>query len=262
MDFLIKSKRLYFKIEKVLLKPYYVMADIYLRHNNYVFSPSCMRSRFYLPYVKNDMIQKYIFRWSRYYEQKNLDYICKVWDNGIVGDTIKNTIILDIGANIGNHTLYYINECNAMYVYCFEPVKDIFFILCKNMEINNVHNVNLIEAGVGEHSCMGEISHFDIRNTGGTTIDVSGEGSIKIVSIDELNITDRIGLVKIDVEGLELSVIKGMMKTLKRDKPFITIEIRHSYFKDISNLLVAMDYKCVILKNYKEYSDCLFYSIS
>lgn len=48
----------------------------------------------------------------------------------------ENKIVVDIGANIGNHTVFFANVCKAKKVYSFEPQEKVFEILKKNVEIN------------------------------------------------------------------------------------------------------------------------------
>lgn len=248
-------------IKRALIAPYFFCVDIFLRRKGYVFISNKMRSKFYIPYVKTDFIQRYIFRKERYFEQDNLDYICNEWNRGIVKNTIKDTIILDIGANIGNHTLYYLNECNAKKVICFEPVSDTFRILSRNVEINNLSDkAVLINAAVGESDGSAIMSSYDIQNTGMATVEPSDNGPIKMISIDNYQLFDKIGLVKIDVEGFELSVLKGMVNVLKKDKPFISIEIRDSIFDDVNHYLNELGYNYEIVKKAPHYSDCLFYA--
>ena len=138
METCVKNKQKNFVgLKTKVLKFYYFVVDIFLKHNDYIFRPpQPLKSIFYLPYVKKDFIQQLIYRKKQYFEQENLDYICKKWENGLIGHTLKNSSVLDVGANIGNHTLYYLNECHAKSAYCFEPVPDTFRILSKNIEIN------------------------------------------------------------------------------------------------------------------------------
>ena len=50
------------------------------------------------------------------------------------------------------------------------------------------------------------------------------EKEIEIVSLDSLSFDNPIAFVKVDVEGLELEVLKGMMKTIKKHKPIMLLE--------------------------------------
>lgn len=236
--------------------------DIAFTANRYILHGVNGKSSFYLPYFRSDYIQQTIFKTVNYFEKDNLDFVCKEWNNGIISERIKSTCTLDIGCNIGNHTLYYLNECNAQFVHCFEPIADTHRILCKNIRLNKLENkTKNYNVGVGTSSSMACISHYDKKNIGGTSIKIAEDGNIPVVSIDDLKITN-VGLIKIDVEGFELNVLKGMVQTLKRDLPYITIEIRDSNFSEVLSLLESIGYQYVEIeehRDYRDYNDYLFY---
>lgn len=233
-----------------------------IERNGFVAEFKNIKSKFYLPLYKSDLIQIRILLHRNYYERDNLDYICKRWKSGIIDKTIKNGTVLDIGANIGNHTLYYLNECDASKVYAFEPVEETFNMLTKNIEINQLEShVKLMKVGVGSRDGEASVSYSKERNTGETKIAMADGGGIKVVSIDGLNIPEKIGLVKIDTEGFELEVLKGMKETLKRDMPFIMIEIWEDNFEEASDLLVNLGYKYEVLDRQRNVNcDYLFYA--
>lgn len=228
-------------------------------HSN-IFSSEKMRSRIYVPYYKTDLIQFLITSTRNYYEIDQLDYVCKEWNGGIIGEAIKVQAVLDVGTNIGNHTLYYLNECNAAFVYCFEPIEDTFRILKKNVKINHLEGKTQLNMfGIGEHSGKADINEFDNRNIGGTSIKMTDSGAIEVKAIDELNITRKIGLIKIDVEGLEIEAMKGMIETIRRNHPYITVEINKDHFDDINLMLYPLGYTYHIIADHKTYKDYLFY---
>jgi len=216
----------------------------------------------FLPNFKVDYIQNTIFNTKNYFEKENLDFVCKSWRDGVIATAIKERSVLDIGCNIGNHTLYYANECGAKSIYCFEPIAKTYDVLSKNVGLNKLETkTHLYQVGVGASSTKARIGHYDEKNIGGTTIEVANDGDIPIVSIDELNIQD-IGLVKIDVEGFELNVLKGMTKTLEREHPFITIEIRDANFEEAYKILSNYGYQYVEIeehRDYRDYNDYLFF---
>lgn len=150
----------------------------------------------------------------------------------------------DIGANIGNHTLYFILECGAACGYAFEPVKDTFNILHKNIEINNLTDqTKLYNVGIGEKAGKSNIVRYDKDNIGGTALEISETGDIPIISVDSLEISMEIALIKIDTEGFEVNVIKGLLHTIKKYHPYIMIEIQKENFGTIKKLMYQLDYK-------------------
>ena len=89
-------------------------------------------SKIYLPNYPIDLIQRYIVATKNYWEYEFLEKLDKYIK--------EDSVILDIEANIGNHTLYWANERKAKKIYSFEPVELTFDILKKNIE-----SISLIE---------------------------------------------------------------------------------------------------------------------
>lgn len=219
-----------------------------LERNKNIFAPCnpSVHSIFYLPLVdkdrgvNSDAIQYSIFMLDNYYEFDELDYIRK---KGLLKD---DSTILDIGANIGNHTLFFANECSAKHIYAFEPTMQTFSYLKKNVEINKIEDkVTLYNYGVGENAGMSKIEKFSEENIGGTTLQLNDNGNIPIIAIDELNIDSKIDFVKIDTEGFEIEVIKGMMKLVSRDLPYIWVEASKDHLQVLLELLLPLNYQIV-----------------
>ena len=163
----------------------------------------------------------------------------------------KNKIDLDIGANIGTHTIYlskYFKE-----VHGFEPQRKVFDLLKSNIEINNCHNVKLHNFGLGEKNEIVQMQKFDENsdyNQGGVGIDLNendepkGE-EIYVKVLDELNLKD-VGFIKLDVEGYEYFVLKGGERTISISRPIVIIELNHKtkeYRKDIFQFFKKLRYK-------------------
>ncbi len=233
-----------------------------MRKNGYVVEFKGVKSKFYLPKFNSDNIQSRIFIHKDYYERRNLDYVCKKWKDGMVGMAIKGRTVLDIGANIGNHTLYYLNECNAQLVYSFEPVDDVFQFLKKNIEVNHLSDkVHLVNAAVGSEKGKATVMNSNPHDSGITQVSMAEDGIISVLSIDEMGIESNIGLVKIDVEGFEIEALRGMLKILRRDLPFIMIEIWDSNLEKATSMLTDIGYQYVVLSKNKKWpnGDYLFF---
>ena len=184
--------------------------------------------KFWLPYYNQDFIQNQIFIMDAYYEEHLLTYVTKLFRSGAVGDRIKEGVVLDIGANIGNHSLFYALECQAGKVIAFEPVEETFGILQRNVELNHVKDiVEIHNAGVGETASRARLkAPVWYRNIGSAQLEENESGDISIVSIDALEL-GKVDLIKIDVEGMEKSVLKGALNTIKNNLPFIVLETWH-----------------------------------
>jgi len=160
----------------------------------------------------------------------------------------KNKVALDIGANIGTHSIYlsdYFSE-----VHSFEPQVNIYKLLKSNIKLNKCKNVKAHNYGLGNINKNEKMEKYDItqpNNQGGIGIDKTGQSNgetIIVKVLDELNI-NNIGLMKIDVEGYELNVLKGAIKTIRINKPVIIIELNYKTkddHKEIKELLESLGY--------------------
>jgi FkbM family methyltransferase len=138
--------------------------------------------------------------------------------------------VLDIGANIGHYTAKLSKLVGpAGRVMAFEPVPDTFELLAANMMRHRYRNVTLINMAVSDLTLeVGmNIPKFDsgLNNYYMANL-TTGASNLKVltVSVDALRIEHPVGFVKIDAEGHELSVLKGMIGILTRDKPVLVIE--------------------------------------
>ena len=140
--------------------------------------------------------------------------------------------VLDIGANVGHYSAK-LSELVGISgrVICLEPVPQTFELLSTNMNKCTHNNVTLLNVAASEEvkvvgMSMGEFS-TGLKNF------YEARVSNRIVSltalaipVDFLNIPMPISLSKIDVEGHELSVLKGMRNLIKRDCPVMIVEGR------------------------------------
>lgn len=225
-------------------------AEKRMKQNDFVFSVNGLKSKFYLPNYKKDLIQKAIVMNKNYYEKDFLWNLFFSWNNGMLTQFLKNGCVFDIGANIGNHTLFFLNECGVNRVYSFEPVPETFRILQKNVELNGLQDRCLLfNKAIGKIEGRAIISHFCEDNIGGTCLSNNEKGNIQVMSIDEMNISEKINFVKIDVEGFELDVVLGMVEFVKKNHPIILIEIRGIFFNQINEILMSLGYQREMIEN-------------
>ncbi len=123
----------------------------------------------------------------------------------------------DIGANAGSYTLLASGVCKAKSV-AIEPVPSTFQILKKNIELNGLlKKVTLINSGAGGKS--GVLSFSSGNDTTNHVIaesETKGTGAVDvpIITVDLLLNQTQPALIKMDVEGYETEVLKGMKQTL------------------------------------------------
>lgn len=126
-------------------------------------------------------------------------------------------VFFDVGANVGSYTLLAAGVCKAKSI-AIEPVKTTFNILQQNIRLNNLQNdVQLLNNGAG--AATGALAFSSAEDTTNHVLAVdeitNNINLIPVITIDSLLIDGAPTLIKIDVEGYETEVLKGMAETLK-----------------------------------------------
>lgn len=189
----------------------------------------------YLPHFEEDLIQEIIARGADFFEADELEYL----RNTFLQD---GNVILDIGANIGNHTVFFSKICNAEKVYAFEPIAETYDTLCRNISLNHIEKrVVAYNVALGNVTGKAKIKKFDSHNIGGTQIEEVDDGNIVMKKLDDYEF-ERIDFVKIDVEGYEYNLLRGAESTLSNHSPIIFIEIFDDRFSQVDELLRSYGY--------------------
>jgi FkbM family methyltransferase len=141
-----------------------------------------------------------------------------------------HSTVLDIGANCGNHTLFYARHTNAGKVYSFEPNPPALQLLLRNVAANCGTEVSvdtsLSDCALGYADDWVKVGRQSENNLGATRLRPAGpNGSIKCVKLDNLAIAGDIAFIKIDVEGMEMEVLHGAEKIFSQFRPALAIEV-------------------------------------
>lgn len=160
-----------------------------------------------------DVISTYIQRYQRYYEFNVMD---KFWDY----IPFKGTF-LDVGANIGNHTLMFNRFRPNVTIHSFEPSHKNYVLLYDNTQFKT--NITTYPVGLGHKLSTTKMSQPHPNNRGGNKIDTNGEETITIIPGDSLNL-DNVTFIKMDVEGYEINALMGLHETISKHSPNIWIE--------------------------------------
>ncbi len=215
---------------------------VHLFEKNMIFHAERTNSDFFLPYYNIDAVQKTIFMTDDYYESALLDKIFRGFGNGVIRKKVKDGIVIDIGANIGNHTLYFLNEAQAQKVYAFEPVYNTFLLLRKNVMLNHLQDRTVLYCcGLGAEAGRADISAWQNTNNGATHLSVKEDGAIAVHCLDEFAIKD-VQLIKIDVEGWEVGVLEGAKETLNRYHPDVMVEVFPHHVEQVCRFMEALSY--------------------
>lgn len=193
------------------------------------------------------------------YEVEELDVIFDFLSKSNYDFTKKSA--LDIGANIGNHSLYFSKIFKT--VHSFEPNPNTFDVLGFNTK--NFNNIKKYNFGFSNFTGLAEISENPL-NIGGSTVYLSADKKlegliyrdIKLTKLDGLNeeILNSVALVKIDVEGHEYEVLKGGERFFRNTKPIILFEQYKEEFEggksNTIETLRSYGYKFIVIE--KSYS--------
>lgn len=161
--------------------------------------------------------------------------------------SFKKGFAIDVGSNIGNHTLYFSRFFKT--VFGFEANKDIFQVLNLNARLKR--NVRVYNYAVSDRNKKGFLD-VDISNISGTKLSdniINFKQNTKCKKLDSLFKNKKnIQLIKIDVEGKELQVLLGAKNILLSNRPIILFEHHLQNFDEKGNskcisFLSTMGYK-------------------
>lgn len=147
--------------------------------------------------------------------------------------TPPGTQALDVGANIGLATLALAQL--AVRVHSFEVVPSTFALLETNVANAGLSHVVLHDCGLGEQSATVDLLRLHTDRSG-AYISSAAPTKDHIVEVGRVEALDslastlgpnRVGLVKIDVEGFEIPVLRGARALLERDRPVVVLEMNH-----------------------------------
>lgn len=133
---------------------------------------------------------------------------------------------VDVGAHVGNHALYVAKYGKFSQIICFEPCLKHFLKLKSNMRRNNVLNAYCYATAIGSGFGRGHTVEKG-PNDGSYTFEESEPFHTEIDSLDnQLRIfANKIGVIKIDVEGYEMKVLHGAYETILKHSPVVYVEL-------------------------------------
>lgn len=191
-------------------------------------------------YVKNGMPQVATFAFDHIGQTINLFGRYEAEELALLSQWLKargalKGACVDAGANIGNHALFFSEFFGK--VFAFEPNPATFRLLAINAGLTG--NIQCFDFGLSDVD--GEAA-FQVPklNVGGARIvtgDAARDVSTRRIAIRRLDAvpdiaSQEIGLIKIDVEGNELAVLKGSVATIQRCKPIVIFEQQQREFAD------------------------------
>ena len=188
--------------------------------------------------MENDPIQRN-HRRGTFYELKELKTLMAIFPKG--------GIFVDIGANIGNHSLFAALFLEPSKVIPFEPNPKCIEVLIENVVVNHLMDMfDLSNLGIGlsDKASGGYAMEKRTRNLGAAKM-LEGQGDLEVHRADEILKGVKPAMIKIDVEGMEMAVLDGLSGLLKRNKPILLVEVDNENEEAFMEWVKSSGYKLV-----------------
>lgn len=152
--------------------------------------------------------------------------------------------VVDVGANTGNHTIFFAGPMQAASVTPFEPLPAAAKALMAAVEKNRLANVDLSRLGTGVSDKEGRAALvFSGRGgLGATSLRADPAGEIGVAPLDSM-VSGPVDFLKIDVEGMEMNVLAGAAELIRKSRPLIFIEVANRNTNDLMAWLKDADYR-------------------
>ncbi len=170
--------------------------------------------------------------------------------------------ILDVGGNIGFHSVSLGLEFPTSKFYAFEPIPKTFSYLKKHVEINNLNNVSVHNFGFSNEEKDLTFFFYPEGSGNASSANLSEKENVQNITCHVSTIDKyvkenslNVDFIKCDVEGAELFVFQGAQETLTSQKPIVFAEILRKWSKkfnydpnEIFNLFYKLGYKAYTAK--------------
>jgi len=182
---------------------------------------------------------------GEFYEPEELNLIAR--------HVPRNARILDIGANIGNHTVWFEKVMGAAAILPVEPQGRVVELLKTNCLLNRLKTIDESCLGLafGRRSGTGDIQIDQAFNVAGARVEASENGRIRIENGDQMVAGRKFDFIKIDVEGAEIDVIEGLEKLIRRCRPIMFVEVWNENRERFDVLMKAFD--LLVVEEFRRY---------
>jgi FkbM family methyltransferase len=137
--------------------------------------------------------------------------------------------IVEVGANIGNHVVWYGQHLKPAAILPVEPNPAAIRLLDANIVANGLKRLidrRGIGLGAGRAAGRFRAETENANNLGATYLVADEAGDLEVVALDDLLGDALVDFLKIDAEGMELEVLAGAARTIARDRPVLWVEVK------------------------------------
>jgi len=184
-------------------------------------------------------------------------------------DINKNDVVLDIGAHIGIFSIFAAKKAKNGKIYSFEPLKNNYILLKKNLKINGIKNVIPINKAVSNKTSK-KMINISNSNTGSSSFvldEHSGSIIVQTTSLQKI-ISDhkltKINFLKMDVEGAEYEILSNCTKNVLKKIDKISMEVhpldKNNNEKTLKIFLEKNGFKVIIVRLNSQDKNCLLYA--
>lgn len=221
-----------FRILQILGRQEWIRYGIRYRIINFFIPINKVNKEFKIPFFEYTFEGnlKFFLDWIVYffgaYEKSQL-----LWVKNFLLLKNKTGTCLDIGANLGNHSMFFSTFFSS--VHSFEPFPPIFERLQKHIKSNRITNVSLHQLALSNSNKKIPFYPPQSNNVGMGTFDLNRINNPSTSLMFDVHNGDEflekkqisnIDFIKIDVEGHELEVFEGLYETIKSNQPYIWFE--------------------------------------
>lgn len=200
------------------------------------------------------------------FEIINFDNYEKECSGFMLGFIKDGDTIFDIGANIGYYSIFLGKKFKSAKIYAFEPIPQTFQSFRKNIALNKIKNIKPFNFGFDNKN--GTVTFYYYKAGSGNAsarilnkAEKNIEVRCKVMKIDDFvkkQKIKKIDFIKCDVEGAELNVFKGAVKTLREQHPVIMVEMLRKWAlafgyhpNETIEFLKKLGYECFTIKKKK-----------
>ena len=166
-----------------------------------------------------------VIYWTGFHEVKELVFLHHFLKPDMV--------FVDIGANMGEYSLFAAKRLPQGRVYSFEPLPFMHKLLERSIALNEFKNISLLTFGLSDKK--GALTIFEVkdRHEGLATLypgdrESKSKHTIELKVLDDEVVSyhlDRLDFIKIDIEGSELLALRGARQSIEKFKPWVMVEI-------------------------------------
>jgi FkbM family methyltransferase len=247
-------KLLFFKFNSSLIRS---ILSLRFREDHFYKIPFGMISGSKLYYRKDINFHAMMGVW----EKESLRVLKKIFYR--FGLNQPNKVIADVGGNIGYYSIFFSKYLDpSAKIFSFEPSMEILPVLRKNLMINNITNVKVLDLACADHTGRDEFFIAEHHHESSLLKEWSNNAVtgtktvVATITLDDFferfNQSRFPDLIKMDIEGGGIYALKGCTKCITQNRPFILIE-SHNQGEDVavSHVLQQFNYEAFRVTNDK-----------